>query len=59
MKIEETNDAADAQRWREYCRMLCERDNDAQEAFGNMIPNGELTKDKLDIAMDAWLRSKE
>jgi hypothetical protein len=49
---------ADAARWQEYCRMICERDNEGQEAFGNLIPDGELTKDRLDIAMDAWLLQK-
>lgn len=48
----------DADRWREYCRMMAEHDNDAIEAFGAMIPDGTLSKDMLDLAMDAWLAQR-
>lgn len=55
MKSKQENDA---ERWREYCRMMAERDNDAMEAFGALIPPGPMTKDSLDLAMDMWLASK-
>lgn len=53
-----SEDQKDAERWREYCRMMVEHDNDAIEAFGAMIPDGTLSKDMLDLAMDAWLKQK-
>jgi len=48
----------DAIRWREYCRMMAEHDNEAIEEFGAMIPPGPMTKEKLDLAMDMWLGKK-
>lgn len=42
-----------AARWCEYCRMMAEHDNEAIESFGSMIPPGVITKEFLDLAMDA------
>jgi len=49
----------DALRWREYCRMMAEHDNAAMEEFGAMIPPGTMTKEFLDLAMDAWLEQRK
>jgi hypothetical protein len=38
--------------------MMAEHDNEAIEAFGEMIPPGAITKEFLDLAMDAWLKQK-
>lgn len=53
------SDVQDAIRWREYCRMMAEHDNEAIESFGAMIPPGDMTKEKLDLAMDMWLERKQ
>lgn len=50
--------AADAARWRAMCACAAAEEDEMVTFLDDHTPDGPITKEHLDIAMDAWMQFK-
>ena len=48
----------DAARWRAMCAGAAAEDDEMVTFLDDHMPDGPITKEHLDLAMDAWMRHK-